>query len=117
MDAQSDIHSDIVALERAAALPLAESTPAEPRTLDRILETPAVQWYLQMLAKHPISTKQWTSCSGFVLGDILAQTLTEPHFTLSRTLILGIYGWLIDAPCGHTFYVRLPCPWPPVTSP
>lgn len=42
--------------------------------------------------------------SGFVLGDIAAQCLTEPDFLLSRTLILGAYGFFIDAVAGHHFY-------------
>jgi hypothetical protein len=75
-------------------------------TLARFTESAAVRWYLDSLERNPLQTKCWTSCTGFMIGDITAQLLTEPDFVLSRTLILAGYGFFIDAPAGNAFYVR-----------
>jgi hypothetical protein len=61
---------------------------------------------MHQLEKNPLTTKCWTSFTGFFIGDVVAQLLTEPHFTISRTLILAGYGFFIDAPAGNAFYVR-----------
>jgi hypothetical protein len=83
-------------------------TSVEPTTstnpLSAFTQSPIVLWYLRILDERPLVTKQWTSLSGFVLGDILAQLLTEPDFLVSRTLILAAYGFFIDAVAGHHFY-------------
>ena len=72
-----------------------------------IADSAVVQWYLRNLEAHPLQTKCWTSFSGFLIGDITAQVLTEPSFALSRALILALYGFFIDAPAGNAFYVRI----------
>lgn len=75
-------------------------SPPEPSITDSAL----VQWYLRNLEAHPLQTKCWTSFSGFLIGDITAQLLTEPTFVLSRALILAGYGFFVDAPAGNAFY-------------
>jgi hypothetical protein len=96
--------------DSAAALPVIVGvpTPVEPpastNPLWTIAKSPTVLWYLRVLDEKPLVTKQWTSLSGFVLGDILAQLLTEPEFLVSRTLTLAAYGFFIDAVAGHYFY-------------
>jgi hypothetical protein len=72
----------------------------------RLLESGPVLWYLRNLEAHPLATKQWTSFCGFLIGDVIAQLLTEQQYSPSRSLILASYGWLIDAPAGSAFYVR-----------
>jgi len=69
-----------------------------------IADSAVVQWYLRNLETHPLQTKCWTSLSGFLIGDIAAQLLTEPTFVLSRALLLAGYGFFIDAPAGNAFY-------------
>lgn len=53
-------------------------------------------------------TKQWTSFVGFGLGDTVAQLVTEGSLDPTRTAILALYGWLVDAPCGNAFYSAAP---------
>lgn len=61
--------------------------------------------YNNCLQTHPLLTKCCTSCSGFLLGDILAQLLTDGmHIDPVRCLVLASYGFLIDAPAGNAFY-------------
>ena len=61
---------------------------------------------MHQLETNPFTTKCWTSFTGFFIGDVVAQLLTEPDFAISRTLILAGYGFFIDAPAGNAFYVR-----------
>lgn len=74
--------------------------------VDRIMASAPVVFYMRNLEKYPLSTKCWTSFTGFFIGDVVAQALTEPEYVLSRTLILAGYGFFIDAPVGNAFYVR-----------
>lgn len=83
-----------------SAVPLAE--PAS--WVSTITDSGVVRWYLRNLEARPLPTKCWTSLSGFLIGDVTAQLLTEPTYVLSRTLILAGYGFFIDAPAGHAFY-------------
>lgn len=79
-----------------------------PSLVDRIMASAPVLFYMRNLEQHPLSTKCWTSFTGFFIGDVMAQLLTEPDFVISRTLILAGYGFFIDAPVGNAFYVRPP---------
>ena len=78
--------------------------PSEPGAVS-LADAAVVRWYMQNLESRPLQTKCWTSLSGFLIGDVTAQLLTEPTFVLSRTLILAGYGFFIDAPAGNAFYV------------
>lgn len=81
----------------------------QPGLVDRIMASAPVLFYMRNLEKYPLSTKCWTSFTGFFIGDVVAQALTEPEYALSRTLILAGYGFFIDAPAGNAFYVRPLC--------
>jgi hypothetical protein len=93
-----------VAQAVVAGVPTPVEPPASTNPLSNITKSPIVLWYLRVLDEKPLVTKQWTSLSGFVIGDILAQLLTEPEFLVSRTLTLAGYGFFIDAVAGHHFY-------------
>lgn len=93
-----------VAQPVVAGVPTPVVSPASTNPFSTIANSPIVLWYLRVLDEKPLVTKQWTSLSGFVLGDILAQLLTEPEFLVSRTLTLAAYGFFIDAVAGHHFY-------------
>lgn len=77
-----------------------------PGIADRLMASAPVLFYMRNLEKYPLSTKCWTSFTGFFIGDVVAQALTEPEYAISRTLILAGYGFFIDAPVGNAFYVR-----------
>lgn len=63
------------------------------------------QRYCFALLTNPVPTKAGTSLVGFILGDLLAQTL-EGNGTIDplRMARLGIYGLTLDGPVGHMWY-------------
>lgn len=65
----------------------------------------ALKFYIKSLKVRPLMTKSLASMSGFMLGDIIVQlsSLKAP-FDVIRCVRLGLFGALIHAPLGHTFY-------------
>lgn len=88
----------------SAAVSSSEAASSPSDVLGWLTCSPPVRAYLRKLETHPLQTKCWTSFSGFFLGDVAAQLLTEPSFAIERTLILATYGFIIDAPAGNAFY-------------
>lgn len=66
---------------------------------------PQIRSYVSSMKLQPLLTKSATSFAGFVLGDFIAQMFTnKAQFSLVRLLRMGLFGALIHAPLGHTFY-------------
>ena len=63
--------------------------------------------YTRNVEENPMITKACTSFFGFVVGDILAQRITDSPFNLLRCLRLGTYGFVLDGPLGHLWYKLL----------
>jgi len=61
--------------------------------------------YNDKLESDPLIMKMLTSFTGFLLGDILAQTCIEKKgFSWSRLLRLSSFGFLIHGSTSHYFY-------------
>ncbi len=103
-------HSEVEAL--VAAL------PAE-RPLEQLQEqvAPAADsavaraWraYNAALEAHPVAVKSATSLVGFLLGDVLAQSIVGADYDAARTLRLVLFGMFMDGPVG----APRPCPRSP----
>ncbi len=103
-------HSEVEAL--VAAL------PAE-RPLEQLQEqvAPAADsavaraWraYNAALEAHPVLVKSATSLVGFLLGDVLAQSIVGADYDAARTLRLVLFGMFMDGPVG----APPPCPRSP----
>ena len=63
--------------------------------------------YTRSVETNPLITKACTSFFGFVVGDILAQRITDSPFNVFRCLRLGTYGFVLDGPLGHQWYKLL----------
>lgn len=63
--------------------------------------------YTRSVETNPLITKACTSFFGFVVGDILAQRITDSPFNVFRCLRLGTYGFALDGPLGHQWYKLL----------
>lgn len=76
-----------------------------PRTCAIRDETSVRYRYCICLEENPFATKAATSFLGFMLGDVLAQTLEGASAVdAARVLRLGSYGLLLDGPVGHLWY-------------
>ena len=62
--------------------------------------------YSLSLIMRPVLTKAVSSCIGFIIGDLLAQSLLGGggRFNVVRCLRMGLFGGLIHGPLGHFFY-------------
>ncbi|KAK9832036.1 hypothetical protein WJX81_000378 [Elliptochloris bilobata] len=113
VDRAESFHTEVEAL--MAALP-AEALPLE-ETLEQLKEqaTPAPdsplgrfwRFYNNALERHPVAVKSATSFVGFLLGDVLAQTIVGADFDVARTLRLVLFGMFMDGPVGHVWYTVL----------
>lgn len=65
------------------------------------------QGYNELLAEKPILVKSLTSLVGFMLGDIVSQTIVGDPYSGVRTLHLMMFGTVMDGPCGHLWYTTL----------
>lgn len=83
----------------AAALPPA-AAPAAPTGPPPAL---ARAWaaYDEALAKHPVAVKAATSFVGFLLGDLIAQSIVGLPYDAHRTLRLVLFGVCMDGPVGE----------------
>lgn len=65
--------------------------------------------YNQSLAASPLLTKSFTSFTGFVLGDGIAQLATKgsDKYDFARTMRFAAFGFCIHAPGCHYFYRAL----------
>ncbi|KAK9819868.1 hypothetical protein WJX72_003457 [[Myrmecia] bisecta] len=69
--------------------------------------------YNRALDTSPILTKSFTSFSGFIIGDTLAQVYAGAgraggeKFDYGRTARFAVFGFCIHAPCCHYFYRAL----------
>jgi hypothetical protein len=94
-------HSEVEALVAAlpAELPLEQLqeqvTPAADSALARVWRA-----YNAALETHPVLVKSATSLVGFLLGDVLAQTIVGADYDASRTLRLVLFGMFMDGPVG-----------------
>lgn len=94
-------HSEVEAL--VAALPAErpleqlqeQVTPAEDSLLARFWRA-----YNSALNTHPVLVKSATSFVGFLLGDVLAQTIVGADYDARRTLRLVLFGMFMDGPVG-----------------
>mmetsp|Transcript_12299 Transcript_12299/g.21005 ORF Transcript_12299/g.21005 Transcript_12299/m.21005 type:complete len:193 (-) Transcript_12299:177-755(-) len=63
--------------------------------------------YNAALAAKPLQTKMFTSLTGFVLGDLVAQspdwTAGKPY-DFWRTTKLALFGFFLHGPIGHYWY-------------
>ena len=82
----------------AAALtpPLQPAATGQPPVLAR-----AWAAYDAALAKHPIAVKAATSFVGFLLGDLIAQSIVGLPYDAHRTLRLVLFGVCMDGPVGE----------------
>ena len=60
--------------------------------------------YLHQLDTRPLLTKSFTSFSGFVAGDAIAQLYVGEKYDYWRTARFAAYGFLIHAPACHVWY-------------
>ena len=67
------------------------------------------QSYNHSLATNPLVTKCFTSFSGFIIGDSIAQLATSPvsQFDFKRTAKFAAFGFVVHAPGCHYFYKAL----------
>ena len=86
-------------------MPLASKSALAQHLL--MLELSTIFRMVSTVQESPMLTKQWTSFVGFGMGDTIAQLVTEGSLDPTRTAILALYGWLVDAPCGNAFYRAL----------
>jgi len=101
--------------EKTAPLP---TTPPPPppfarRAYDSLTRASWYRWYLDKLERRPTLTKALTACCGFVVGDLIAQTLSSGGgggialVDWARTARMGAFGLLFDGPVGGAFYAWL----------
>jgi len=64
---------------------------------------------LEQLQAHPVLVKSATSLVGFLLGDVLAQSIVGADYDAARTLRLVLFGMFMDGPVG----APPPCPRSP----
>jgi protein Mpv17 len=60
--------------------------------------------YLHQLDTRPLLTKSFTSFSGFVVGDAIAQLYAGEKYDYWRTARFAAYGFIIHAPACHVWY-------------
>lgn len=65
--------------------------------------------YNRSLATNPVLTKSFTSFTGFILGDGIAQIASKPlaQYDVKRTARFAAFGFCIHAPGCHFFYKAL----------
>ena len=94
------------------------SARAAPRALSRALDVRGggigsmadAAWssYTTVLDEKPLITKMFTSLTGFVIGDLLAQSFVEKKgvkgLDWKRLTRMGSFGFLCHATTGHFFY-------------
>lgn len=57
--------------------------------------------YCEALDKNPIPVKSATSFFGFLIGDLLAQTIAGGDYEFVRTFRMVLFGVLMDGPIGE----------------
>lgn len=90
---QNEVGPRAVAVDAAAAV--ATAKPALPPAL-------ANAWaaYDAALASHPVAVKAATSFVGFLIGDLIAQSIVGLPYDAYRTLRLVLFGVCMDGPIG-----------------
>ena len=65
--------------------------------------------YNKSLSTNPLTTKCFTSFTGFILGDGIAQLASKPldQYDYKRTARFAAFGFAIHAPGCHYFYRAL----------
>ncbi|GBF95122.1 hypothetical protein Rsub_07706 [Raphidocelis subcapitata] len=75
---------------------------------DSLLRAAAAPYraYTRALESRPLLTKACTSLVGFMIGDLIAQSVAHPGAPIDalRVLRLGLYGLMIDGPMGAKWY-------------
>jgi protein Mpv17 len=97
-----------------------DATPAKGEADDSGDNPLAAMWkaYNQKLETDPLIMKMLTSFTGFLLGDIIAQTLiTKDDFDWFRLFRLSSFGFLIHGSSSHYFYGFLDGRIPGTTAP
>mmetsp|Transcript_15631 Transcript_15631/g.47253 ORF Transcript_15631/g.47253 Transcript_15631/m.47253 type:complete len:254 (+) Transcript_15631:128-889(+) len=64
----------------------------------------AFDWYDERLRRSPLLTKSLSNGFASGLGDVLAQTLTEPSLDWRRTLTWACLGWFYFGPVLHVWF-------------
>jgi protein Mpv17 len=135
---QSVASTEADGIAAAAAVPL-DAVPTTPTTTPGATTTkpPAAaalsralgsltrarwySWYLERLEKQPTLTKAVTALCGFVIGDLVAQSLSSGggggvgalvgagshRVDWARTARMGAFGLLVDGPVGGAYYAWL----------
>ena len=63
--------------------------------------------YTSVLHTNPLLTKSFTSFTGFIAGDAIAQVSTRSHgekYDYARTARFAAFGFFLHAPGCHYFY-------------
>jgi protein Mpv17 len=63
--------------------------------------------YSRMLDERPVLVKSLTSLFGFMIGDLLAQSIVGNPYNVWRTVRLVLFGVIMDGPVGHVWYTTL----------
>jgi len=97
--------------EATAPVPAGGDEPSNPFKM-------AWKMYNDKLESDPLIMKMLTSLTGFVLGDVIAQTLiTKGDFDFFRLFRLASFGFLIHGSTSHYFYGFLDGKIPGTTAP
>ena len=110
LDRAESFHQEVEAL--VAALP-SESLPLEQLQLEAVApaaDSPLARFwrfYNHSLERHPVAVKSATSFVGFLLGDVLAQTIVGADYDAARTLRLVLFGMFMDGPVGACPFLLL----------
>ncbi|KAL6272224.1 hypothetical protein ACE6H2_022916 [Prunus campanulata] len=68
-----------------------------------------LSWYLDLLAKYPVSTKALTSAFLTLIGDVICQLVIDkaPDLDLKRTFLFTLLGLVLVGPTLHFWYLYL----------
>lgn len=101
----------VAALQQPAGDDIASSSDeaAENKSRSEIQALAARLWsaYDAALTDHPIAVKSATSFVGFLLGDLIAQSIVGLPYDARRTLRLVAFGVFMDGPIGKGKEKRL----------
>jgi protein Mpv17 len=118
----------------APAIVTPDTPPFARRAYESLTRARWYRWYLGQLERRPTLTKALTACCGFVVGDLIAQSLSGggvvgggaaaaaalasaspssplssllAHVDWARTARMGAFGLFVDGPVGGAYYAWL----------